>query len=146
MANRYPPVGFHFSVVFEGLSSGTETGFQSVSGIDATVPNSIDYKEGGENRFTHRFPDRASYGNLTLKRGLLVDSELIGWFRDAVENFRFRPRNVTVHLLNENHTPLASWQFVNAWPTKWNVEGFDAEQSGIIAETIELSYQYFTRL
>ncbi len=146
MANRYPPVGFHFSVVFEGLSSGTETGFQSVSGIDATVPNGIDYKEGGENRFTHRFPDRASYGNLTLKRGLLVDSELIGWFRDAVENFRFRPRNVTVHLLNENHTPLASWQFVNAWPTKWNVEGFDAEQSGIIAETIELSYQYFTRL
>lgn len=146
MANRYPPVGFHFSVVFEGLSSDVETGFQSVSGIDATVPNSAEYKEGGENRFTHRFPDRATYGNLILKRGLLVDSELIDWFRDAVENFRFRPRNVTVHLLNENHEPLVSWQFINAWPTKWNSEGFDAEQNGIIAETIELSYQYFTRL
>lgn len=146
MATRYPPVGFHFSVVFEDLPSGQEVGFQSVSGINATISQDFTIKEGGENRFTHKLPGRASYENLVLKRGLLVDSELIDWFKDAVENFKFRPMNVTVKLLNENHQPLESWQFIKAWPTKWNIDGFDATANGIVAETIELSYQYFVRI
>lgn len=146
MVNRYPPAGFHFSVIFDGLGTEKETGFQSVSGLNASIPNSFEIKEGGENRFTHRLPERATYDNLVLKRGLLVGSELIGWFRDAIEYFKFQPITVTVNLLNENHEPLESWQFVNAWPSKWNIEGFDAEKNGIIAETIELSYQYYTRL
>lgn len=146
MATRYPPVGFHFSVVFEGLSSNEEVGFQTVSGINATISNDYTIKEGGENRFTHRLPQRASYENLVLKRGVLVDSALIDWFRDAVENFQFRPITVTVNLLNEEHEPLESWQFINAYPTKWNIDGFDAQANGIVAETIELSFQYFERL
>lgn len=146
MENRYPPVGFHFSVVFEGFSGSQEVGFQTVSGIDATISQEYTITEGGENRFTHRLPGRASYGNLVLKRGLLLSSELIEWFKDAVENFKFRPTTVTVNLLNEQHEPLESWQFINAYPVKWNIEGFDAEANGIIAETIELSFQYFKRL
>lgn len=146
MANRYPPVGFHFSVVFEGLSGNDEIGFQTVSGLNRTIPNDYTITEGGENRFTHRLPKRASYENLVLKRGLLIDSELIDWFKDAVENFKFNPITVTVNLLNENHEPLESWQFINAYPTKWSIEGFDAEKNGIMAETIDLSFQYFKRL
>jgi phage tail-like protein len=146
MAARYPPVGFHFSVVFEGLTNDTEIGFQTVSGIKATISNDYSIREGGENRFTHRLPQRASYGNLILKRGLLSDSRLIQWFKDAVENFIFTPVTVTVNLLNENHEPLESWQFINAYPIDWDIDGFDAESSAIVAETIELSYQYFKRL
>lgn len=146
MAARYPPVGFHFSVVFEGLTNDAEIGFQTVSGIKATISNGYLINEGGENRFTHRLPQRASYDNLVLKRGLLSDSRLIQWFKDAVENFIFNPVTVTVNLLNENHEPLESWQFINAYPTDWSIEGFDAESNAIVAETIELSYQYFKRL
>lgn len=146
MAARYPPVGFHFSVVFEGLTNDTEIGFQTVSGIKASISKEFVIREGGENRFTHRLPGRVSYGNLILKRGLLSDSRLIQWFKDAVENFIFNPVTVTVNLLNENHEPLESWQFINAYPTDWNIDGFDAESNAIVAETIELSYQYFQRL
>jgi phage tail-like protein len=146
MATRYPPVGFHFSVLFEGLTNDTEIGFQSVSGIKATISNGFEIREGGENRFTHRLPQRADYGNLILKRGLLSDSQLIQWFRDAAENFIFNPVTVTVNLLNENHEPLETWQFINAYPVDWDIDGFDAESNAIVAETIELSYQYFKRL
>ena len=145
MASYYPPVGFHFMVVFEGVSPGTNVGFQSVSGINASVPNSESYEEGGENRFTHRLPKRPGYENLVLKRGMLLDSELIQWFKESLESFRFSPRNITVTLLNENHDPLQVWRFINAWPTKWNIDGFDAEKGGIVVETIEFSYQYFVR-
>ena len=146
MANFYPPVGFHFRVDFEGITNSRDIGFQSVSGLNASVPNSETYEEGGENRFTHRLPKRASYENLVLKRGMFNQSELIQWFRDAIENFTFSPRNVTVTLLNEAHQPLQAWQFINAWPTKWNIDSFDAEKGAIVAETIELSYQYFRRI
>jgi phage tail-like protein len=144
----YPPLGFHFKVDF-GLVTGDtspDIRFQSVSGINASVPNSESYQEGGENRFTHRLPVRASYDNLVLKRGMLVGSVLIAWFKAAAENFTFAPIDVTVTLLNGDHQPLQAWKFHNAWPTKWNVDGFDAEKNGIVIETIELSYQYFERI
>ncbi|MCC6371534.1 MAG: phage tail protein [Bacteroidia bacterium] len=146
MANYYPPVGFHFKVEFEGISAdGADTRFQNISGINASVPNSETYQEGGENRFTHRLPQRASYENLVLKRGMLLNSNLIDWFRDALEYFKFSPRDITVTLMNAEHFPLEQWMFYKAWPTKWNTEGFDAEKSGLIIETVEFSYQYFER-
>lgn len=146
MASYYPPVGFHFKVEF-GLFSGDspDIRFQSVSGINASVPNSESYAEGGENRFTHRLPVRASYENLVLKRGMLIGSKLIGWFKDALEGFKFRPTLITVTLMNSKHMPLEQWVFYNAWPTKWNVDGFDAEKGAIVIETVEFSYQYFER-
>jgi phage tail-like protein len=146
MASYYPPVGFHFKVEFEGIStSGADIRFQSVSGINASVPNSESYAEGGENRFTHRLPQRTSYENLVLKRGMLIGSELIGWFKDAVDYFQFSPRDITVTLMNASHHPLEQWRFYNAWPTKWNIDGFDAEKGAIVLETVEFSYQYFER-
>ncbi len=146
MASYYPPVGFHFRVDFGiGVGDKPDIRFQSVSGINASVPNSKVYEEGGENRFKHRLPERASFENLVLKRGMLVGSELIQWFKDALESFRFQPKDITVTLLNASHEPLEQWMFYKAWPTKWNIDGFDAEKSGIVAETIEFSYQYMER-
>lgn len=146
MASYYPPVGFHFRVNIEGLTSDTkDISFREVSGINATV-GEFTYKEGGENRFVHRLPDRVTYDKLTLKRGMLVGSELIGWFRDAVESFKFDPRNVLVTLLNSEHEPLESWSFVKAYPVKWSIGNFNAEQSEVVVETIELSFQYFKRM
>lgn len=145
MAKYYPPVGFHFKVEFQGITSQDDIRFQSVSGISASVPNSEPYPEGGENRFTHRLPQRANFENLTLKRGMLIGSELISWFRDALESFKFKPKLITVTLLNAAHNPLEQWVFYNAWPTKWNVEGFDAEKGAIVIETVDFSYQYMER-
>lgn len=103
--------------------------------------------EGGENRFSHRLPGRARYGNLILKRGLFTDSELIGWCRDAIENFDFTPDTVNVTLLNENHEPVAeTFSFVNAWPVKWTVSDFKAQENSIVVETLELAYQYYSRI
>ena len=145
MSKKYPPSGFHFEVEFEGLSSGSNSGFQEVSGLEVSI-DTFSYEEGGENRFVHRLPERVSYGNLVLKRGLLKGSELIEWFRNAVELYRFKPTGVLVTLLNENHEPLESWSFIQAYPVKWAVSEFNATGNEIVAETIELSYQYFRRL
>jgi phage tail-like protein len=146
MANYYPPVGFHFLVEFEGL--GTEEKdhqFQSVSGLSVDIETE-EIAEGGENRFKHKLPVKTKYPNLVLKRGVLIDSKVINWCKDAIENFEFKPVNLTVKLLNEQHQPLVSWNVVHAYPIKWSVEDFNAQESKLVVESFELTYNYFTTI
>jgi len=99
--------------------------------------------EGGENRFKHKLPVRTKFPNLVLKRGVLVDSEVIKWCRDALENFVVTPINLTVSLLDEKHEPLQTWSVVHAYPVKWNLSDFNAEENKVVIETMELTYNYF---
>jgi phage tail-like protein len=146
MSIYYPPVGFHFRVEFSlpGLSN-RDNRFQEVGGLSAVL-GVEELQEGGENRFVHRLPTRPKYANLTLKRGLLIDSGLIQWCRDAIENFSFEPTTVNVTLLNAEHEPLGPvYNFVRAYPVKWAVSDFKAQENGLVVETLELAYQYFNR-
>ncbi len=148
MALYYPPVGFHFLVRFEGIFSTfgvPDIGFQEISGLNTEI-GIEEYREGGENRFAHRLPNPVSYQNLVLKRGLLFNSQLSRQFKDAVEGFQFEPGDATVILLNDLHLPIQAWNFVNAWPVKWSFEGLNAQDSSIVIESIELSYQYYKRI
>ena len=36
-----------------------------------------EFKEGGENRFTHKLPVRTKYADLVLKRGMLTGSAAV---------------------------------------------------------------------
>ncbi len=142
----YPPPGFHFKVEFGIANSDNDTRFQEVSGLASEV-GVEELEEGGENRFTHRLPKRVKYGNLVLKRGLLTDSKLISWLRDAIENFEFETTTVTVKLLNEVHQPLGYvYNFSGVWPVKWSVSDFKAQENAIVVETLELAYRYFRRV
>lgn len=146
MAVNYPPVGFHFSVEFPDLDSqNVDAQFQSVSGLTVEMVME-EIAEGGENRFKHKFPVKTKYPNLVLKRGLVIGSALIDWCKDALENFEVDPRNITVKLLNEEHEPLQTWNVVHAYPVKWSVDDFNAQESKVVIETLELSYQYFKTL
>ena len=140
MANYYPPVGYHFRVEFNNIKG--EFQFQSVAGLNVELETEL-IAEGGENRFKHKLPVRTKFPNLVLKRGVLVNSDLIKWCRDAVEGFDITPTDLTISLLNEEHEPLITWNVVHAWPVKWSVGDLNAEESKIAIETIELVYNYF---
>jgi phage tail-like protein len=139
----YPPVGFHFKVEFVGLGNDNDVRFQSVSGLSVEYDVET-FKEGGENRFDHKLPGRTKYPDLSLKRGLLTESAVIRWCLEAFQNRVFEPRSVNVTLLNEEHQPLKTWRVVRAWPKKWAVSDFNAQENSIVVETLELSYSHFT--
>ncbi|MCC5938897.1 MAG: phage tail protein [Lunatimonas sp.] len=142
MTNNYPPVGFHFSVEFTGMDGETaDSQFQSVSGLSVSI-DTEEIAEGGENRFKYKLPVRTKHANLVLKRGLRVNSKLIDWCMDSFENFEFELRDLTIKLLNEEHEPLMTWNVVHAFPIKWEVDEFNAQESKLVVETIELAYQY----
>jgi phage tail-like protein len=139
----YPQVGFHFLVTFELFPQlPYDLRFQEVSGLTATMEMEP-IKEGGENRFIHQLPVRTSYNELVLKRGKFMGSGILHWCKNAIENFEFKPTNIMISLLNDDHLPLYNWYVINAIPKRLEVSGFNAERSEIVIETMALSYQYF---
>ena len=142
MANTYPPASFFFRVEFPAKISA-EISFQSVTGLSVDMQTEP-LKEGGENRFEHTLPVRTKYNPLVLKRGLLKSSKVIKWCVDAILNFDIHPVNLQVKLLSVTDSePLIVWKVINAWPKKWSVSEFNAEQNSLAIESIELSYSYF---
>ena len=142
----YPPVAFHFCVRFGSASKDApDSRFQDVGGLSVAL-GVEEVREGGENRFSHRLPNPARFGNLVLKRGLLLDFEVTAWIEDAVMNFTFAPKEVHIDLLNESHAPLASWTFTGAWPVKWQVSNFKSTGNEVVVETLELAYASFRQV
>ena len=140
-----PPVGFHFKVEILGLdrAGDDDVRFREAGGPGFAVATE-EVPEGGENRFIQRYPLRAKYPDLVLKRGLLKSSAIWDWTRDCIENLDIKPKNVDVKLLNENHEPLITWHLVGAYPVKWAVTDLNATNNAIVVESLQLAYQYFT--
>ena len=143
MPNYYPPAGFHFKVEVLGLSpSDNDVRFTEVSGLSVEMATE-EVAEGGENRFLQKYPTRAKYPDLVLKRGLLVRSEVLSWIEQCIQDYEIEPKNIDVKLLNEEHQPLMTWHVVNAYPTKWSVSDLNATNNAVVIETLQLTYQYF---
>ena len=145
MAVLYPPTSFSFIVNGISTREGIDSRFQSVSGLSTEI-GTEEYAEGGENRFLHQLPTRPKYANLLLKRGLVVNSGLIQWCRNAMEKFEFEPRDLVITLSGgiDSTAPTMVWNVVGAYPVKWDVSEFNAEENKLAIETIELKYRYFT--
>ena len=144
MSSYYPPVGFHFSVKFDiADATDKDVRFREVSGLGSELEEET-LNEGGENRYVQKFPVRARYTDLVLKRGLLTDSGVRKWCEAAVRDLDIQPATVWVSILNEAHEPVQTYTFANAWPKKWSVSDLNAESGDIVVESLELAYQYFT--
>jgi phage tail-like protein len=63
-----------------------------------------------------------------------------------MENFQFEPRDLIITLSGglQSTAPLMVWNVVGAYPVRWEVSEFNAEESKLAIETIELKYRYFT--
>ena len=140
------PVVFHFRVElqFSNGSEDVDMRFQEVTGLSAEL-GVEEVAEGGENRFSHRLPNRAKFGNLVLKRGMASSSSLISWVENAIYNFEFEPVDAIVSMLNEKHEPVFTWSFKKVWPVKWQASDLKAQDNAIAIETFELTYDHFTR-
>ncbi|MFN4290212.1 MAG: phage tail protein [Permianibacter sp.] len=146
MASYYPPVGFHFKVEVSGLpTDSNDIRFSEVSGLAVELATE-EIAEGGENRFLQKYPTRAKYPELVLKRGLLLKSDLWDWIRNNLEKDVLEPRDMTIKLLNEQHEPLLTWNVVKAYPTKWSVSDLSASNNSIVVESLQFYYQYFSQI
>lgn len=135
-------LGFRFGVFFFAggvVPNPLDIRFQKVSGLSAEVTTEA-LKEGGQNLYTHRLPGRIGYNNLVLQRGMVIGSALNLEFNAALTAFEFAPSNVMVTLFGDEQEPLAAWMFMQAYPVKWSTSDLDAEEAGLVIDTMELAY------
>jgi phage tail-like protein len=149
-----PPTAFYFEVVFIGNgNSKMDSSFQEVSGLKVTVETMVK-KEGGDNVFVHHIPKSIKYDDLVLKRCLMKGSELEKWVKDAIEDFKFKPLNISLRLLSAKSvkigstvtvTPLAVWNIEQAYPISWELGSLGSTKNELAIETLTFKYRRFTK-
>lgn len=135
-----PYSNFNFLVEIDGI---TRAAFHEVSGFDSTI-DVIEHREGGENTTVRKLPGMTKHSNIVLKWGLADDTDLYNWHRDAV-NGKVQRRNGSIVLLDRQGQERMRWNFVNAWPSKWDGPDFNAEGNDIAIETLELAHEGVSR-
>jgi phage tail-like protein len=122
MSDRVTPyLGFNFIVA---LASGGGTtpvgGFSDVSGLNTEI-TVAEYRPGNSNEnHTHKYPSVYKTGDVTLKRGVVRNTDIHDWV-EAVRTTGVAGKrdSVVITLLDETRTPVASWTLRSVMPLKW---------------------------
>ena len=77
------------------------------------------------------------------QRGKFLGSGILQWARQAMEQFQYKPTNLMISLLSDDHLPIYNWYVVNAVPKRLEISGINAANNEILVETLALTYQYF---
>ena len=132
------PLGaYHFEVDW----GGTRIGFSAVSGLEIET-EVIEYREGSSPEYgSRKLPGRPRYRNLVLKRGMVPgDNEFFQWLR-TIELNRVERRDLTISLLNEEHSPAVMWRAKRAFPVRLSGPDLSATESQVAIETLEVAHE-----
>ncbi len=135
----FPTLAASFRLLIDGLPLAD---FSQCSGLAGEV-SVEEYQEGGENRFTHRFPSRGTVPNLVLKRGTTADPSLWLWYAEYLALGRVLPRDGQVQLLASRGgslVPVRVWAFRRGWPVKMTGPDLDAMASAVAIESVEIAH------
>jgi len=115
-------------------------GFSECSGLEASM-EILDFKEGGENGYVHKFATRASHSNITLKHGaIFLYDDLWSWHYAWVTGQGTRKDGLIV-LENEGGNPAKIWKFKRGIPMKWVGASLNAAQSAVAIESLEIAHE-----
>lgn len=138
------PTVFYFAVKFVGFTE-MDSSFQEVSGLKITM-ETVEKKDSGENNFVHHMPTAPKYENLVLKRCLLENSRLTNWCKNAIEDFKFDPKDIKLQLLGADGISLASWNIIQAYPISWELSTLNSSSNALAIEILTLKYNHFKRV
>jgi phage tail-like protein len=136
-----PYGSFNFLVEIDGIARAA---FQECQGADSTCEIK-EYREGGENTTVRKLPGLTKYSNIQLKWGMTDDRDLYDWHRSVVQG-DIQRRNGSIVLLNRKREEVARWNFVRAWPTRWDGPDFKADGNELAIETLELAHEGIERV
>lgn len=136
----YPLVKFHFQVDW----GGTKIGFTEVTGLDVET-EVVEYRVGSSPEYSKiKMPGMQKFSNITLKRGTFKsDNDYFKWWNTVKLNTIER-RDVTISLLNEEHSPVVTWKIKNAWPTKIQSTDLKADGNEVAIESMEIVHEGLT--
>ena len=140
---RDVPYGnFNFLVdLGDGNTEGAQAGFTEVSGLSMAI-DVIEYRLGnGAETGAMKLPGRASYGEVTLKRGIIGSLNLYKWI-DEVRNGGTARRTVTISLMTEDRSAIVTtWKLLRAWPARFAAGPLIAASRELAIEELVLAHE-----
>lgn len=117
----------------------------------ATIPENstepIEYRTGGDPPHMRKLWGLNTYGNLTLQQGVLENGTALFEWRKQVENGLLDEarQTVAVIVLDEQGQNGPRWEFINAWPVKYDAPDLDATANEVAIETLEIAHETMER-
>jgi len=103
----------------------------------STIP--FELEEGGLNISAHKKMGNNRSPNLILKKIVNKNNELINWYHKNI-NSKFEKKNISIILMDSKHEEIKRWDIHNAFPCRWKCSTFDANDSSLLLEIIEIAY------
>lgn len=141
-ARKDPYRNSRFLLEIDGIS---QAGFSEVTIPDVSA-EPIEYREGNEATTVRKIPGLIKYSNIVLKWGITNSLDLYKWFVD-IENGKINSsrKNISILLLDEEGNEATRWNFVQAWPTKYDAPDANAKGNEIAIETLEIAHEGMVR-
>ncbi|MCX8128657.1 MAG: phage tail protein [Clostridia bacterium] len=135
---------FRFSIEHNGVKIGE---FSEVMGFEIQL-NSFHNRIGNEEMpITRKFPSLSKYGNITLKRGLITDRDMLSWAISHATQENPVRYDLAIKLYGEaGNEEVAFWQVRETWPVKYSLSEFTPCENCTLIEMLELNHEGITRI
>lgn len=140
MARVDPYKDYRFQVEIDNIAPSR---FLECTGLGSEVAV-IEYREGGDPTAVRKLPGRASYSDITLKRGITESHDLYDWHRAILQGQNDRRRG-SIILLDDEGAEVVRWNFTDAWPRKYEGPSLNALGNEVAIETFVLTCESMER-
>lgn len=127
-----------FYVEMEGQVSAA---FSECSGLDVKIEKDTPYLEGGVNNQQRIFLKHATFGDITLKRGITGDTVFWEWIQQTLTAGELRRRNINILVFNQAGETVQSWKLIGAIPIGWKTPSLKADSNTVALEELVLTFE-----
>lgn len=139
---RYPFTAFNFSIEITKAGDASQlcsAAFSECDGLEMTMEVKT-IREGGANARQVRLTGPATYGQLTLKRGMTANFDLWEWFSAVLADPSLRA-SAEVVLLAPDGTERARFVLDRCVPVKLKAPALNAKDGIVAIEELQLAYE-----
>lgn len=116
-----------------------QMGFNEVILPEASA-DVVEYREGGELGTARKLTGRIKFGNLVLKHGITASRDFYDWWK-TVQDGQTQRKNLSVILLDEGRNPVKRWNFLRAWPMRYQSSALNSLGHDVVIETLEIAHE-----
>ena len=131
--------GQWFKVTLDGDPLKEESHFREATGLDVYI-DCVEIQEGGKNDGAHKRPGPTRYSHIVLKRGVTKSKAFFNWIASAV-NRDVKRMGGKIALVKSDGSSMIEWTFEKGWPCRYEGPRFDAENSSMAVECIEIAHE-----
>jgi phage tail-like protein len=136
-----PFTAFNFSVQIslDGGAPLCDAAFSECDGLELSQEIKT-IREGGNNGVQVRCAGPATYGTLTLKRGITDSFDLWDWFEQAIEDPASTAHAEVVLYAEDRSTPRVSFVLGSCRPLKLKAPALNAKDGMVAVEELQIAY------